>query len=115
LTQQLPVPVPVTLVTGRPELPVLVHITEQRIPPHSQAIVGHHPGDHQELCYIIQGSLAVTLGERTFMLHAGEAFFAHAHMYHACWNPTAQATTIVQIILPHGSIDGGVVPVTDTS
>jgi quercetin dioxygenase-like cupin family protein len=67
-----------------------------------QTIPHHHP-QHTEACYIIQGSLAVTLEERTFMLHNGEAFLALPGMRHSYWNPTAQDTSILLIYTPGGN------------
>lgn len=60
----------------------------------------HQHNTHAEGCYVLAGSLAVTVGDQTHMLHAGQSAFAPRRTPHRFWNPTAEATTVLLIATP---------------
>jgi uncharacterized cupin superfamily protein len=70
------------------------------LPPfHPGAPVHAHPAN-AEGCYILEGTLGITQGERTMMLKPGAAAHTPAGVAHSIWNPTAGPTTVLLIYTP---------------
>jgi uncharacterized cupin superfamily protein len=58
-----------------------------------------HPAN-EEGCYILEGTLALTQGDRTVTLTANGAARTPAGVAHNMWNPTAAPTTVLLIYTP---------------
>lgn len=60
----------------------------------------HRHQGHAEGWYVLGGSLAVTVGDRTLVLGVGETALVPPGAAHTCWNPTAATTTVLLIAIP---------------
>jgi mannose-6-phosphate isomerase-like protein (cupin superfamily) len=69
------------------------------LPPYSIGPDAHaHP--HGEGHYVLSGTLAATLGERTVIVRAGAAVHVEADAPHTCWNPGASPVVVLLIQAP---------------
>jgi quercetin dioxygenase-like cupin family protein len=70
------------------------------LPPHSPGLPLHaHPG-YAEGHYVLSGTLAVTIAERTVIVRAGSALCVPPGVAHACWNPAAAPAMLLLIAAP---------------
>jgi quercetin dioxygenase-like cupin family protein len=70
--------------------------------PFSPGAPAHRHRAHAEMCYVLAGTLAITRGEDTVVLSAGESLLVGAGVVHTCWNPTAGGATLLLIYTPGG-------------
>ena len=70
------------------------------LPPFHPGVPVHAHAASAEGCYILEGTLGVTQGERTMMLKPGTAAHTPAGVAHSIWNPTAAPTTVLLIYTP---------------
>jgi mannose-6-phosphate isomerase-like protein (cupin superfamily) len=61
---------------------------------------GAHAHAHGEGHYVLSGTLAATLGERTVIVRAGSAVHVAPHVPHTCWNPGASPVVVLLIQAP---------------
>lgn len=59
-----------------------------------------HIHSHGEGHYVLSGTLAATLGERTVMVRAGSAIHVEPGIAHSCWNPGASPAVVLLIQVP---------------
>lgn len=59
-----------------------------------------HIHAHAEGHYVISGTLAATLGERTVIVRAGSAVYVEPGVPHTCWNPGASPVVVLLIQSP---------------
>ncbi|HMQ31118.1 MAG TPA: cupin domain-containing protein [Chloroflexaceae bacterium] len=69
------------------------------LPPHAGG-TGVHAHPYGEGHYVISGTLAATLGERTVIVRAGSAVYVEPDVAHACWNPGASPVVVLLIQAP---------------
>lgn len=69
------------------------------IPPYGSG-PGVHAHPHGEGHYVVSGTLAATLGERTVIVRAGSAVHVDAEVPHTCWNPGAAPAVVLLIQAP---------------
>lgn len=75
----------------------LVQLT---LPPYHAGTAPHlHPA-FTEGCYVLEGTLAVTIGDQTITLAPGTAVRIPAGVLHSAWNPTAMPTMLLLIYSP---------------
>lgn len=59
-----------------------------------------HVHAYGEGLYVLSGTLAMTLGERTVIVRAGSAVYVEPGLLHTCWNPGASSATVLLIQTP---------------
>jgi mannose-6-phosphate isomerase-like protein (cupin superfamily) len=70
------------------------------LPPHSaDAPLSAHTG-HAIGYYVLSGTLAATVAERTVVVRAGAAVYVAPNAPHACWNPAAAPAVLLLITAP---------------
>lgn len=72
------------------------------LPPFSPGAPLHRHEAHSEACYVLAGMVAVTRGDETAVLGAGESLLVRPGDLHTCWNPTASDATLLLIYTPGG-------------
>lgn len=72
------------------------------LPPHSAGLPPHAHAAYAEGHYVLSGALAITAGERTTIVRAGEAVRVAAGVPHSCWNPAAAPAVVLLIAAPAG-------------
>ena len=80
----------------------LVAIT---LPPYDPGAPPHTHPQHAEGCYVLAGTLALTLDQRTIMLTQDTAVQMPAGVAHTYWNPTAGPTVVLLIYTPGASAE----------
>jgi quercetin dioxygenase-like cupin family protein len=73
--------------------------------PFSPGAPPHRHQAHSEACYVLAGTLAITRGDDTVVLSAGESLLVRPGVVHTCWNPTASGATLLLIYTPGGPED----------
>lgn len=74
------------------------------LPPHSPGLPLHaHPG-YAEGHYVLSGTLAVTIAERTVIVRAGSALCVPPGVAHTCWNPAAAPAVLLLIAAPAAAL-----------
>lgn len=69
-----------------------------RIPPHVHT-------EHDETIYVLEGTLGVRLGDRTFDAPAGTSFSIPVDVPHSLYNESAVAVRFLNIIVPARYLD----------
>jgi quercetin dioxygenase-like cupin family protein len=69
------------------------------LPPYASG-PGAHAHPHGEGHYVLSGTLAATLGERTVIVRAGSAVHVEPDVPHTCWNPGAAPVVVLLIQAP---------------
>jgi quercetin dioxygenase-like cupin family protein len=69
-----------------------------RIPPHVHT-------EHDETIYVLEGSMGVNLGERTFTAPAGCSFTIPVNVPHAIWNESGAGVRFLNIIVAAKYLD----------
>lgn len=69
------------------------------LPPYASG-PGAHAHAHGEGHYVLSGTLAATLGERTVIVRAGSAVHVEPDLPHTCWNPGASPVVVLLIQAP---------------
>ena len=64
-----------------------------RIPPHTHT-------EHDENIVVVEGTLGVLLGTKTYTLHAGDSFTIPVNVPHSMWNESDQRASFLNIIAP---------------
>jgi len=77
-------------------------IAELTLPPHFRHIAPHWHAHTTESFYVLDGTIAFTLDDRTFTLGRGGFVMAPARTVHQFWNPTAAPATLLDLFLPGG-------------
>lgn len=81
------------------------------LPPHSAGPQPHKHMARAEGCYVLRGTLAVTVGERTVTVQPGEAVYVAPGSSCAYWNPTAATCVALLIFAPGEHVpDAGQLP-----
>ena len=75
--------------------------------PYNPGMPMHQHPAHAQGYYIIEGTLAVTYGNRTITLICGELFVIPPGVTHTCWNPSAMPTTLLVSYQLGGESDSG--------
>lgn len=75
----------------------LVQLT---LPPYHAGTAPHLHPSFTEGCYVLEGTLAVTIGEQTITLTPGTAARIPAGVLHSVWNPTAMPILMLLIYSP---------------
>ena len=78
----------------------LVEIT---VPPYFSDAWPHFHQQTTESIYLLQGMLAVTLGEETMVVRQGAVIVVPPYQVHRFWNPTAIPATYLAFFTPAGS------------
>lgn len=84
------------------ELGLVMHLLR----PFTPEPASHRHPRHSEVCYVLEGSLAASVGEETLVLHTGEVLLVPIGIGHAYWNPTATLTRLLLIYAPGASAEG---------
>jgi quercetin dioxygenase-like cupin family protein len=71
--------------------------------PFSPGAPAHRHQAHAEACYVLAGTLAITRGDDTVVLSAGESLLIGAGVSHTCWNPTPRHAALLLIYTPGGA------------
>lgn len=77
------------------------------LPPHSAGAEPDVHAGYAEGHYVLSGTLAATVGERTVIVRAGEAFYVAAGVPHTCWNPAAAPAVVLLIATPAPAASAG--------
>lgn len=76
---------------------------EITIPPYFADILPHFHQETAEAIYLMQGMLAVTLGEETMVVRQGSFILVPPKQMHRFWNPAATQATFVVVFSPAGA------------
>lgn len=77
-------------------------LVEICLPPYFAASFLHLHQQTTETIYLLQGMLAVTLGEETMVVRQGTSIVIAPHQVHRFWNPTAAPATYLAYFTPAG-------------
>lgn len=77
-------------------------MAELTLPPHFRHILPHWHAHTTESFYVLDGTIAFTLEDRTFTLGRGGFVMAPQRTVHQFWNPTAAPVTLLDLYLPGG-------------
>jgi quercetin dioxygenase-like cupin family protein len=76
------------------------------LPPHDDSSnIEVHPY-HAKGCYVLRGTLAVTIGECTVTMQPGEAVYVAPGVDHSYWNPTAAQVEALLFFTPCDNVRG---------
>jgi mannose-6-phosphate isomerase-like protein (cupin superfamily) len=70
------------------------------LPPYSAGQPLHAHAASAEGHYVLSGTLAATIAERTVIVRAGEAICVAPGAAHTCWNPAAAPAVVLLILTP---------------
>lgn len=73
------------------------------LPPHGDSLQGAGQDQSAKGCYVLRGTLAVTIGDRTITVRAGEAVYVEPSVGYTYWNPTASPVEALLIFTPPGA------------
>lgn len=65
--------------------------------PYSAGLPLHTRVEFAGACYVLRGTLAATVGERTVTVREGEVLFVAPEEPYAYWNPTATPVVLLQL------------------
>lgn len=77
-------------------------LIERRAPPHFGGTDAHWHATTTEVVYMLDGMLAVTLGDETTIARPGTAILVPPRVVHTYWNPTASPAVYLTLLLPGG-------------
>jgi uncharacterized RmlC-like cupin family protein len=89
----------VTLLNG-PQVDGAPALATLALPPHSADAMTGAQAEHAVSYYVLSGTLAATVADRTVIVGAGSALYVAPNTPHACWNPAAAPAVVLQIALP---------------
>lgn len=69
------------------------------LPPYSADAPLSGPADEPVGYYVLSGTLAATIAERTVVARAGSAVYVTPGAPHTCWNPAAAPAVVLMITL----------------
>jgi quercetin dioxygenase-like cupin family protein len=70
------------------------------LPPHDDSPLSTSDLCHAKGCYVVRGTLAVTIADRTITVQPGEAVYIAPGVQHTYWNPTATLVEALLILTP---------------
>ena len=70
-------------------------MTEYTAPPHFDGYAPHRHSHAMEVCYVVRGTLACTLGDATITASAGTSLLVPPGVLHIFWNPTPMPVTFL--------------------
>lgn len=77
-------------------------VVESTIPPHFAGPPAHVHRRTTEVFYIIAGTVALTVGQKTMIARAGDVLRVPPNTVHRLWNPTAAPATYLNFLTPGG-------------
>jgi quercetin dioxygenase-like cupin family protein len=77
-------------------------LVEISLPPYCAASLLHLHRQTTEAIYLLQGMLAMTLGEETMVVRQGSSIVVAPHQVHRLWNPTAAPAIYLAYFTPAG-------------
>jgi mannose-6-phosphate isomerase-like protein (cupin superfamily) len=77
-------------------------LIEATVPPHFSGSAPHLHKQTTEVYYIVQGTLAFTLGDETLVLRQGSFVLVPPGIVHRYWNPAAVPATYLTWLSPAG-------------
>ena len=93
----------VTIKAGSAATGGAVEVFEIHVPAHARPSEPHQHKDATEVFYVLEGALAFTLDDRTFVAQRGSVIWAPPGAAYDYWNPTASSATLLNICVPGGS------------
>lgn len=92
----------VTLKAGHADTGGAFELLEISLPPYSGARQPHWHARQSEVLYVLEGTLAVTLGETTLTVRRGGCVVVPPGLAHVYWNPTGAGVMLLTIAAPTG-------------
>lgn len=77
-------------------------LLEATLPPYSGAGQPHWHAQQSEVLYVLDGTLAMTLGDETLTVRRGGCVVVPPHLVHVIWNPTGASVTYLTLSAPAG-------------
>ncbi len=77
-------------------------LIERRAPPHFPGTHAHWHAATTEVMYLLEGMLAIRLGEETMVATPGTSILVPPHSVHTYWNPTASPALYLTLLMPGG-------------
>jgi mannose-6-phosphate isomerase-like protein (cupin superfamily) len=77
-------------------------LTELRLEPHYQGPAPHWHARTVKVCYVLEGTIAFTLGEHTLTATQGAPLLVRPRAAHTFWNPTAAPARLLIWASPAG-------------
>jgi mannose-6-phosphate isomerase-like protein (cupin superfamily) len=77
-------------------------LIEYIAPPHFHGPALHEHARTTQMFYVLDGTLAFTLGEKTIMAARGTSILVPPRVIHTFWNPTAAPVTFLMLFSPGG-------------
>lgn len=91
-----------TVKTSAPACNGGLGVVELTLSPHCRTMLPHWHGQTTEIVYILDGTLAFTLGEESFTGMRGRVVIIPPRTVHHFWNPTASPATVLLLYTPGG-------------
>ena len=76
---------------------------EYTAPPHFDGYAPHRHSHVMEVCYVVRGTLACTIGDATITASAGTSLLVPPGVLHIFWNPTPMPVTYLLCCCPDGT------------
>lgn len=76
---------------------------EYTAPPHFDGYAPDRHTNAMEVCYVVRGTLACTLGDATITASAGTSILVPPGVLHIFWNPTPAPVTYLLCCCPSGA------------
>ena len=93
----------VTIKAGNSAAGGAIEVFEILVPPHARPSEAHRHEHMTEAFYVLDGALAFTLNDQTFVAQRGSFVLVPAGTVHEYWNPTASPATVLDICMPGGA------------
>jgi mannose-6-phosphate isomerase-like protein (cupin superfamily) len=77
-------------------------VVESTIPPHFAGPPAHVHRRTTEVFYIVSGTVALTVGQKTVIARPGDVLRVPPNTVHRFWNPTAAPATYLNFLTPGG-------------
>mgnify|MGYP000974025433 CR=1 FL=1 len=93
---------PATLKAGQADTGGAFELMEASLAPYWDAGRRHRHARQSEVVYVLEGTLAVTLGDTTLTVRRGGCVVIPPGLAHVYWNPTGAAVALLVIAAPAG-------------
>lgn len=91
-----------TIKTSAPASNGSLGVVELTLSPHCRTMLPHWHGQTTEIVYILDGTLAFTVGDESFTGMRGRVVIIPPRTVHHLWNPTASPATVLLLYTPGG-------------
>lgn len=79
-----------------------VAVINYHVPPHDPGPAPHWHAHTREWWWVLDGTLAVTMGEKTITAVPGTSLYIPPRMVHTFWNPTGAPVAFLALMSPGG-------------